>query len=123
MNTLAKMFEEQDRNEIFLREVPKKEQFNEKEWLRLAEKLWETKQEIKELKEMEEGLLESLKQESRHEAKSHGQWIFSVTERQSIDYKTAVMMNGIDIEPFRKEPTYSWSIKKKETRNKQLLVS
>jgi hypothetical protein len=84
---------------------------NNKEWIKIAKKLYEIKKVMKEYEKIEKELSKELKILSDHRSAMGGHYIYEATTRQgNVDYAAIPELAKINLEKYRKEDTIVWKL-------------
>ena len=82
-------------------------------WTLTAEQLYSIQQERRALEEKEAILLKELKELSDHKSRQEGSFVFMTQLRKgSVEYSKIPVLNGINLELYRKEDVISWRLMK-----------
>jgi hypothetical protein len=88
--------------------VPRSEN---KEWLKIAKKLYEIKKVLKEYEKIEKELSQELKILSDYKSAMGGKYIYEATTRQgNVDYMAIPQLAKVNLEKYRKEDTLVWKL-------------
>ena len=82
-------------------------------WQQVAHQLWSIKEQLKMLEEQEAVLAAELRQLSDNKTTSYGSFAYIATGRKgNVDYSLIPVLQGLDLEPYRKKETVVWKLEK-----------
>lgn len=82
-------------------------------WVETADTLYHVRLKLKELREKEEILLDSLKEMSNYKNAFGGPFIFTASMRKgAVDYELVPELQGVDLERYRKEQVANWKLQR-----------
>ena len=86
-------------------------ELNDKQWVSIAQHLYNTQQQRKELEKIEKELSQKLQALTETDYKSLGGITYSYSLRTgAIDYSAIPILKTIDLEPYRKQSIKTWKL-------------
>ena len=82
-------------------------------WQHVAQQLWTIKEQLKMLEEQEAMLTAELRQLFDNKTTSYSSYAYIATIRKgNVDYTIIPVLQGLDLEPYRKKETVVWKLEK-----------